>query len=59
LGGRIEEHFIHLLRRLDYLDDAERERLAALQGEAAHALQGLIRYWGGEAASGRVEIDRC
>jgi len=52
LGGRIEEYFIHLSHRLDYLDDAERERLAA------RALQGLIRYWEGEAASGRVEIDR-
>lgn len=32
--------------------------LAALQGEAARALQGLIRYWEQESGSGRVEIDR-
>jgi len=35
-----------------------REQLAAQQGEAARALHGLIRYWEGESASGRVEIDR-
>ncbi len=51
------EYFIHLSHRLGYLDDAERERLAALQGEAARALQGLIRYWERESASGRAEID--
>ena len=39
------EYFIHLSHRLGYLDDAERERLVALQSEAACALQGLIRYW--------------
>ncbi len=52
------EYFIHLSHRLGYLDDAERERLAALQGESARALQGLIRYWERESASGRAEIDR-
>jgi len=52
------EYFIHLSHRLGYLDDAERERLVALQSEAACALQGLIRYWERESASGRAEIDR-
>lgn len=52
------EYFIHLSHRLGYLDDARRERLAVLQGEAARALQGLIRYWEQESASGRLEIDR-
>ena len=52
------EYFIHLSHRLGYLDDAERDRLAALEGEAARALQGLIRYWERGSASGRAEIDR-
>ena len=52
------EYYIHLSHRLGLLDDAERESLARLQGEAARALQGLIRYWEGQTASGRVEIDR-
>jgi four helix bundle protein len=52
------EYFVHLSHRLGYLDDNERDHLAAQQGEAARALHGLIRYWEGESASGRVEIDR-
>jgi four helix bundle protein len=52
------EYFIHLSHRLGYLEDAEREQLVALQGEAARALQGLIRYWERETASGRINIDR-
>ena len=52
------EYFVHLAHRLGYLNEAERESLAAQQGEAARALQGLIRYWEGQAAAGRVEIDR-
>jgi four helix bundle protein len=52
------EYFIHLSHRLGYLDDTERDHLIAQQGEAARALQGLIRYWEGETTSGRVEINR-
>jgi len=52
------EYYIHISHRLGYLDDVEQERLATLQGEAARALQGLIRYWERESASGRVGIDR-
>lgn len=52
------EYYIHLSHRLSYLNDAERGRLAASQGEGARALQGLIHHWEGEAASGRTDIDR-
>jgi len=52
------EYYVHLSHRLGYLEDAGREHLAALQGEAARALHGLIRYWEGESASGRTNIDR-
>ena len=52
------EYYIHLAHRLGYLDDDAREHLAALEGEAARALHGLIRYWKDEATSGRTEIDR-
>ena len=57
--GSLEvECFIYLSHRLRYVDNAERERLAALQGEAARALHGPVRYWEGESVSGRAEIDR-
>ena len=52
------EYFVHLAHRLEYLDGGQRASLAALQGEAARALQGLIRYWEGQARAGRIEIDR-
>ena len=52
------EYFIHLSHRLGYLNDADQENLAAMQGEGARALQGLIRYWERESASGRTKIDR-
>ena len=52
------EYFIHLSHRLGYLNDADQENLAAMQGEAGRALQGLIRYWERESASGRTNIDR-
>ena len=52
------EYFIHFSHRMSYLDDVEQKRLASLQGEAARALRGLIRYWEQESASGRVKVDR-
>lgn len=52
------EYYTHLSHRLSYLDDADRDRLAALQGEAARALRGLIRYWERESASGHTAIYR-
>ncbi len=51
------EYYIHLSHRLSYLDDAERKQPAELQGEAARALHGLIRYWEQESAAGRTDVD--
>jgi len=52
------EYYVHLSHRLGYLDETERDQLAASQSEAARALHGLIRYWEQQSASGRIEIDR-
>jgi len=51
------EYYIHLAHRLGYLDDAARKQLVEIEGEAARALHGLIRYWEQESAGGRVNID--
>ena len=52
------EYFVHLSHRLGYLNDNQQGNLVATQGEAGRALQGLIRYWERESASGRTNIDR-
>jgi four helix bundle protein len=51
------EYYIHLSDRLGYVDESTRDQLTHLQGEAARALHGLIRYWERQSTSGRVSID--
>ena len=38
------EYYIHLAKRLDYLDEENHQRLSALQDETARILTGFIRF---------------
>ena len=38
------EYYIHLAKRLDYLSDADYQRLNTLQDETARVLWGFIRF---------------
>jgi len=39
------EYYVHLTRRLGYLDDQTRQKLETAANEAGSTLHGLITYW--------------
>jgi len=47
------EYYIHLSRRLEYIDDKTAQHLFALEGEAARTLNGLINAIDKQMADGR------
>jgi four helix bundle protein len=49
------EYYVHLSHHLGYLSDAQANGLAALQGDAARTLHGLIRWLETQMAAGHAK----